>query len=406
MPPLVLGLLRRPGVSWRRIVISGRALVPWLAPLVLAGCPQLMDDEFEVGTASQPGSLGGAAGSSSSSAAGSSGSAGSSSGSGGPQAGGAGGGSGGTGSASSSSSQGGTGTVAVTIEPSCTDGVMNGEELGVDCGADCEPCGCDGTFQEPELLTGFGLEPKLWGPMPARDDHTLYFSQQDDAGVENVYQATRSDRGSVFAAATQLTIVNSNQAPDGTPFITPDGLSFFLFSSRTGSRDRDIWMSTRQSATADFSSPVLVQGVNSDALDQLPWLAPDGLGLYFMSTREGGQGASDIWLAKRATLTDQWSTVVNVSELNTSQRDEGITLSRDGLTAIFASNRDDGEDVDLWLALRSSLDSPFSEPVNLSEVNSSDNDVDPHLSNDGHELFFSSSRSGSQLLWHAWRDCP
>jgi Tol biopolymer transport system component len=391
MPHLVLGPLRRPGVSWRRIVLSSRCLVPWLAPLALAGCPQLMDDEFEVG-ASQLGTAGAVSS---------------------PAAGGqASGGSAGTvgvaaaGPGSGGSSQGGTGASPAVAVTACEDGLMNGAELGVDCGGDCEPCGCDGTFQEPELVTGLGLVPKLWGPMPSRDNRTLYFSQQSETGAENIYQATRTDqRGSAFTAATPFTIMNSNGALDGTPFITPDGLSFFLFSSRGG--NRDLYLSTRQSATADFSSPVLVQNVNTAQVEYLPWLAPDALGLFFVSTRSGGQGASDIWQARRGSLTDQWSNVTNVGELNTSQRDEGITLSRDGLTAIFASNRDGGEgDVDLWLALRTSLDGPFSEPINLTEVNSSADDVDPHLSNDGHELFFSSLRNGTQVLWHAWRDCP
>lgn len=97
--------------------------------------------------------------------------------------------------------------------------------------------------------------------------------------------------------------------------------------------------------------------------------------------------------------------VVGAASGYTSSRDEGITLSSDGLTAIFASNRSGG-DVDLWLGLRPNLDGPFSEPVNLSEVNSTADDGDPRLSNDGHELFFTSLRNGSQLLWHAWRDCP
>jgi Tol biopolymer transport system component len=378
MPPFVLGPLRRPGGTWRRLAICGRYLVPWVAPLVLAGCPQLMDDEFEV-SASQP-STPGAAGGSSANVLGSSGSGG-------------------------SGNQAGTGAgPAASDDALCADGLMSGSELGIDCGGDCQPCGCDGTFGEPELITGLGLTGKLWGPTPSRDNRTLYFSLAVD-DRENIYQATRSDRGSAFNAATPLGSMNSTEL-DGTPFLTPDGLTFYLFSLRSGGPGgRDLWMATRQSSTSDFSTPVLVQGVNTDKLEYLPWLSPDGLGLFFVSTRGGGQGASDIWLARRPTLTDPFTTVTNVSELNTSSRDEGITLSRDGLTAIFASNRSGG-DVDLWLAPRPSLDSPFSEPANLSEVNSTADDSDPRLSTDGHELFFSSSRNGSQLLWHAWRDCP
>lgn len=412
----VLGPLRRPGVSWRRFATSSRTALAWLTPLALAGCPQLMEDEFDVGSASQPGTANGGEGTATANA----GAGGAAGGNGTAGSGGAGGVSGssnngGSGSSSnanggSSGSRAGAGGTNITVPatPSCGDGALNGTETGVDCGGPCEPCGCDGTFEEPELLTGLGLDPLLWGPMPSSDNGTLYFSRQDTNLVENIYQATRSDRGTTFAPATPLTIVNSSSAPDGTPFITPDGLGFYLFSSRTpGVGEQDLYISTRNTSADDFSSPVLVGNVNSSVLDYLPWLAPDRLGLYFVSTRGGGQGATDIWVARRGTLTDQWTTPTNVSELNTSARDEGITLSRDGLTAIFASDRGGGEgDVDLWLALRTSLDAAFSEPVNLSEVNSTGVDADPHLSNDGHELFFSSNRGGEQLLYRAWRDCP
>lgn len=418
MLQLVLGPLRRPGVSWRRIVTSGRTVVSCLTPLVLAGCPQLMEDEFDVGSASQPGTASGSGGTETASA-GTGGVGGSGpSNNGGSGGGGSGSSNGGSGSSGSSggsnanggsgASQGGTGGTNIVATPSCGDGAMNGLESGVDCGGECDPCGCDGTFEEPELLTGFGLDPKLWGPMPAIDNETLYFSRQDANQVENIYQATRSDRGTVFSLGTPLTIVNSSTAPDGTPFLSPDGLSFYLFSIRTGGiGDRDLYISTRNTTADDFSTPVLVGNVNSTGFEYLPWLAPDRLSLYFVSNRPGGQGASDIWVARRGALTDQWTTPTNVSELNTTLRDEGMTLSRDGLSIIFASNRAGGAgNVDLWLALRTSLDAPFSEPVNLTEVNTGDDEVDPHLSNDGHELFFSSNRDGEQLLYRAWRDCP
>lgn len=376
-----------------------------------------MEDEFAVGSASQPGTASGGDGAATAQAgtgAGgntSAGSGGAGGVSGAGSSGNNGGGSAPSGNGGSAALQPGTGGTDVSgpATGGCFDATMNGTETGVDCGGPCEACGCDGTFDPPELLTGFGLEPMLWGPMPSSDDGTLYFSHQDESGVEDIYRATRSDRGSVFSPATIHEIINSSQAQDGTPYVTPNGLELYLFSKRAnGLGDRDLYISTRNTTADDFSTPVPVGNVNSDKIDYLPWLAPDRLSLYFVSTRTpGGQGASDIWVARRGTQTDQWTTPSNVSELNTSARDEGITLSRDGLTAIFASNRDNGEgEVDLWLALRTSLDAPFSEPVNLSEVNSDDDEVDPHLSNDGHELFFSSNRNGEQLLYRAWRDCP
>jgi len=43
-----------------------------------------------------------------------------------------------------------------------------------------------------------------------------------------------------------------------------------------------------------------------------PEISPGGLSLYFSSTRVGGHGGTDIWVAKRATKGDPWGEPVNL----------------------------------------------------------------------------------------------
>jgi Tol biopolymer transport system component len=125
-----------------------------------------------------------------------------------------------------------------------------------------------------------------------------------------------------------------------------------------------------------------------------------------MSDRAGGQGKSDIWLAERSSATDTFSAPRELSELNTSAHEGGMTLSPDGLTIIFVSDRAGGSgDTDLWTATRAQATDAFSVPSNLGAVNSSAADDDPKLSSDGRELLFSSTRDGQRNIWRTLRSC-
>lgn len=91
-----------------------------------------------------------------------------------------------------------------------------------------------------------------------------------------------------------------------------------------------------------------------------------------------------------------WSVPVNLGPVvNSASNDQHPTLSKDGLTLIFASDRPGGfGDFDLWVSQRDSLDSSWQTPRNLTMLNSSSRDFAPYLTSDGHWLFFHSNRPG------------
>ena len=67
------------------------------------------------------------------------------------------------------------------------------------------------------------------------------------------------------------------------------------------------------SAEADFACghPTnLGPKVNSSSLDAHPSISADGLSIFFYSTRSGGRGGRDIWMATRATTDDEWNAAV------------------------------------------------------------------------------------------------
>jgi Tol biopolymer transport system component len=90
--------------------------------------------------------------------------------------------------------------------------------------------------------------------------------------------------------------------------------------------------------------------VNTYAMDEGPFISPDGLMLLFHSDRPGGQGYGDIYVTTRPTITSLWGTPVNLgSPVNSSYWEFNPEISRDGSTLYFVSIRPGGVgDFDLW----------------------------------------------------------
>jgi hypothetical protein len=266
-----------------------------------------------------------------------------------------------------------------------------------------------GAFEVPELVTGLGIEGNVFGPVLSADGTTLIFSSiPSDGQDEDIFSATRSERGAAFSAAVPIEGLDAGGSTEGTPFLSADGLSLYFFSTRGGPGapgDRDIWVAERTAPDAPFGEPAVVAGVNAAELDHLPWVSQDHLTLMLVSTRPSPNDASNIWVAERASTADAFGTPVEVEGINTPDREEGFSLSGDGLTIFFGSNRVGAQGMDLWVASRGSIGSAFEAPVNLAVLNSPAADIDASLSADESELFFASDRNGSVQIFRSVREC-
>ncbi|MBC8470664.1 MAG: PD40 domain-containing protein [Planctomycetes bacterium] len=181
--------------------------------------------------------------------------------------------------------------------------------------------------------------------------------------------------------------------------ILADGLSIFFDSSRPGGRgSADLWITTRESTDDDWRKPVnLGPVINSSNREEGPSISSDGLSLYFSSNRPGGSGGRDIWVATRATTNNDWKTPVNLGPIvNASDGDWMASISADSLSLYFSSDRPGGlGNRDLWITTRATTNDDWSEPVNLGPtVNSSSNERRLCISSDGLTLFFQSDRPG------------
>lgn len=191
---------------------------------------------------------------------------------------------------------------------------------------------------------------------------------------------------------------------DGNPSVASDGLTLTFSSRRAGGRGGwDLWTASRPSRSSTWGRPVnLGPSVNSAQDEDNSRLSADGLTLYFDSTRAGGSGAHDLWMATRTSLTNSFGPPVNLGPgINSESDDGGPAISADGLTLVFVSYRSGfGGPGDLWISTRTDIRASW-EPARLmpETVNSSAIEVTPALSDDGLTLVYMSNRNGQGALW-------
>lgn len=167
-------------------------------------------------------------------------------------------------------------------------------------------------------------------------------------------------------------------------------------------------VATATAATAakygDWSTPVSAEKGSSRKLntaqnDGCPILSPDGLDLYMASTRPGGLGGIDIWVAHRPDTKHGWSAPVNLGAPVNSASDDFCPTPTTGNRLFFVTKRDEPNGDIYVTKLRKGV---WEQPVNLGpNVNSPDQEWSPSVYTDskGREvLYFSSTRPGGPGL--------
>jgi hypothetical protein len=152
--------------------------------------------------------------------------------------------------------------------------------------------------------------------------------------------------------------------------------------------------------------------VNSRFEDAGQSISVDGLTFYFSSNRSGGSGDWDLWVTRRSVATGNWGEPENLgSVINTSYLETSPCLSADGLSLFFCDGvwhlynpRPGGMGkCDIWIARRQTPDDPWQTPDNLGpSINTSAHECDPSISIDSLSLFFDSDRAGGHGSQDLW----
>ncbi|MBP7053241.1 MAG: PD40 domain-containing protein [Phycisphaerae bacterium] len=304
----------------------------------------------------------------------------------------------------------------------------------------------DDPWSEPvNLGTGVNTTADEWAPKLSPDGLAIYFqsNRSGGKGSTDIWVTTRTALDAPWQAPVNLGAPINTTASEQDPTISADGLTLYFDRGQT-----TLYEARRDSVSTSWDKAQVVESsLNSEGNDCHPYISPDGLSIWFCSNRAGGYGAMDIYVATRASLQNPWGQPVNagdvinspygnyapclsadgltlyydesatiriakraspsdpwVEPLGLTSNDTWTSISADGLTIYFASDRAGGCGYqDLWMATRSSTTEPWRDPVNLGpNVNSNDWDWAPCVSLDGLELYFTSEHNCVGNDWNIY----
>ena len=212
----------------------------------------------------------------------------------------------------------------------------------------------------------------------------------------------------IFGRPTNL---GPNINSDGTDGLTisKDGLEIFFFSDRPNSPTWDLFTSVRKT-TSDEWEPAINLGspLNSPRSEGYPSLSADGLELYYTAPYwQAGwteYGKADLWVSRRSSVSEAWGSPQNLGGIiNTAFHDTEPSISQDGLELYFSSTRPGGYgEWNIWVTTRMTKDDPWQEPTNLGPTVNSGTEGTPNISCDGLVLFFCSGRPGGYGEGDIW----
>jgi outer membrane protein OmpA-like peptidoglycan-associated protein/tetratricopeptide (TPR) repeat protein len=219
-------------------------------------------------------------------------------------------------------------------------------------------------YQPKNLGPNINSVYKDYFPALTADGNTIIFTRNVD-GNEDFYTATRLSGNWTMAKPLSKNI-NTSQYNEGAQSISPDGrYLFFTGCNRPDGFGRcDIYLCVRQGE--NWSKPInLGKTINTSDWESQPSISADGKTLYFLSNRPGGFGGYDIW---KSTIDEhgQWTTPINLGpQVNTPYDEATPFIHADGKTLYFASEGWPGMGgKDLYYCTLQD-DGTFSKAINL-----------------------------------------
>lgn len=153
-----------------------------------------------------------------------------------------------------------------------------------------------------------------------------------------------------FGTETNLEAVNS-RAWESQPSLSADGHWLFFvraYRNQNGEVVQDIYQSENLGAEGWSRPARLPAEINTPGREENPVLHSDGKTLYFASNGHVGMGGLDLYVSRRQP-DGSWSKAENLGYPINSQGDENsLQVFPDGQTALFATDREEAGNLDLW----------------------------------------------------------
>ncbi|HVS32631.1 MAG TPA: hypothetical protein VMS98_14395 [Thermoanaerobaculia bacterium] len=253
-----------------------------------------------------------------------------------------------------------------------------------------------GEWSDPTSLTSVNTPFFEAAPALSKDERSLYFhSLRPGLGINDIYVSQRATNAD-WAPAVRIGRPISTKYNEVAPALSRDGHFLFFSTNRRDGTDLDIWVSHRTRVHDDFgwSEPVPVNEINQEGANDAgaAYFENDGgrPQLFFQSNR-GDVGATDFYVSEQQD-DGTWGAPALVRELSSPAAENRLTIRHDGREVFFGSNRQGSSGQDIWTSTRLSISDPWSTPVNVGPpINTASDDMQPGLSGDGRTLYFTRS---------------
>jgi len=253
------------------------------------------------------------------------------------------------------------------------------------------------SYNPVNLGTGINTAADEYINALSADGSGLFFTRRvkNEASIikefnEDFYYAVVN--GDSAGNAVQLNYPPGKENDAGALCISPDGrLLFFTACFRPDSYGScDLYYSEKK-GDAWSTAKNMGAHINSDLWDAQPSISPDGKTLYFASNRKGSLGSSDIWKTER-TPDGGWSKPVNLGvPVNTIDAEMAPFIHYDNTTLYFSSYGHPGlGGADLYRSVCKNR--AWTQPENLGfPINSSADELILVVNPEGNQGFISSN---------------
>ncbi|MDO9001631.1 MAG: hypothetical protein Q7W45_17820 [Bacteroidota bacterium] len=213
--------------------------------------------------------------------------------------------------------------------------------------------------------------------------------------MEDVFMSIKAN--DEWQAPVPLDNINT-KSHDAAISLSQDGQVLYIYRDDAEGHG-DIYESALTGET--FSFPLKLKGeINTIYQEGHCSLSPDGKTLYFTSDRPGGFGGRDIYKAQ--LLSDStWGKIVNLGDsINTKYDEDSPFIHPDGSSLFYSSNGPKSSGgFDIFRAYMDLSDSTFKKTENLGfPINTPDDDIYFVLAANGSRGYYSSGKAGGEGL--------
>lgn len=220
------------------------------------------------------------------------------------------------------------------------------------------------------------------------------YSPQDGKHFEDVYVSYWDPSNSVWGKPEVLALSNPRRN-EATISVSIDGQILYIYRDDNG--DGNIYYSENEGdeygtlnyINSDFDD------INTEAWETHATLSADGKTLYFVSDRKGGMGGRDIYRSVRLP-NGKWSKALNLgAPINTENDEDSPFFHPDKKTLFFSSNGQKSMGgFDIFFT-KIKEDGTWEEPINMGyPLNTVDDDVFFVTNASGTKGYFASAKQG------------